>query len=67
MELFESHLLSWILFIPTIAAVIVLFLPGNRVKLIRGFALWASLIPLVLAIYAWLHFDPSINGFLRDI
>ncbi len=63
MELFEAHLLSWILFIPTIAAIIVLFLPGNHVRLIRGFTLGASLIPLVLAFYAWLHFDPSVTGF----
>ena len=63
MDLLEAHLLSWILFTPTIAAVILLFIPGDRVQLIRRLALGASLIPLILSLVAWSQFDPAFNGF----
>ncbi len=63
MDLLEAHLLSWILFTPTIAAVVLLFIPGDRVQLIRRIALVASLIPLILSLHAWLRFDPTVNGF----
>ncbi len=63
MDLLEGHLLSWILFTPTIAAVILLFIPGDRVQLIRRIALGASLIPLILSLAVWIQFDPAVNGF----
>jgi len=63
MEFIYAHLLSLILFIPTLAAVIVLFLPGDKVRLIRWFALGASLIPFALSLLMWTRFQPGTAGF----
>src|SRR5512134_2669820 len=57
MNFIDAHLLSLILFVPAIAAVIMLFLPEGENKLFRWFALGASLIPFVLSLIAWLRFD----------
>lgn len=62
MEYFNTHLLSLILFIPAIAAVIMLFLP-NDARLQRWFAFVASLIPFVLTLVLWSRFDPNATGF----
>lgn len=63
MEFLNTHLLSLILFVPTIAALIMLFLPGGETKLLRWFAFVASLIPFVLTLAAWNNFDPNVPGF----
>jgi NADH-quinone oxidoreductase subunit M len=63
MDFLNTHLLSLILFIPTFAALIMLFLPGEEVKLHRWFAFAVSLIPLGLTIYLWGIFDPNQVGF----
>ncbi|MFN8411449.1 MAG: NADH-quinone oxidoreductase subunit M [Anaerolineales bacterium] len=63
MEFLNSHLLSLILFIPTIAALIMLLLPGEEAKLHRWFAFVASLVPFVLTIILWTSFDPNKTGF----
>src|SRR5688572_7143216 len=63
MNFIDAHLLSLILFVPAIAAVIMLFLPDAENKLIRWVALGASLIPFVLSLVAWFRFDPNQPGF----
>ncbi|MCQ3939360.1 MAG: hypothetical protein DPW18_20290 [Chloroflexi bacterium] len=63
MEFLNTHLLSLILFVPTIAALIMLFLPGSETKLLRWFAFAASLIPFVLTLVLWNNFDPNAAGF----
>ena len=63
MNFIDAHLLSLILFVPAIAAVILLFLPDGEHKLIRWFAFGVSLIPFVLSLVAWLNFDASRPGF----
>ena len=63
MNFIDAHLLSLILFVPAIAAVILLFLPDREHKLIRWFAFGVSLIPFVLSLVAWLNFDASQPGF----
>jgi NADH-quinone oxidoreductase subunit M len=63
MNFIDAHLLSLILFVPAIAAVILLFLPDGEHKLIRWFAFGVSLIPFVLSLVAWLNFDASQPGF----
>jgi NADH-quinone oxidoreductase subunit M len=63
MDFLNTHLLSLILFLPTIAALIMLFLPSNETKLLRWFALSASLIPFVLTLVLWTNFDPNKTGF----
>jgi len=60
---FTDNLLLLILFVPTLAALIILFLPNGENKLFRWFALGASLIPLALSVYAWFSFDANQPGF----
>jgi NADH-quinone oxidoreductase subunit M len=63
MDFISTHLLSLILFLPALAAVIMLFLPKDEIKLLRWFALGASLIPFILSIVLWLRFNPDLPGF----
>lgn len=53
MNFLTDHLLTWILFIPTIGAVLLLFVPGAKVKFIKLASLVISIIPLLLTIYLW--------------
>lgn len=63
MDFLNNHLLSLILFLPTIAALIMLFLPSGETKLLRWFAFATSLIPFVLTLVLWNNFDPNATGF----
>ncbi len=63
MEFINTHLLSLILFFPALAGVVMLFLPREALKLLRAFALLASLVPFVLSVVLWWRFDPGAAGF----
>src|SRR5258706_6813052 len=63
MDFLSNHLLSALLFFPILAALVVLCLPADRVKLIRWTALLASLVPLGLSIWLWILFQPNVAGF----
>ncbi|MEN4013648.1 MAG: NADH-quinone oxidoreductase subunit M [Chloroflexota bacterium] len=58
MGFLDNHLLSLILFLPSAAALVMLFLPKDRLQLLRYFALTASLLPFVLSLLLWARFDP---------
>lgn len=61
MNFIFDNLSTAILFTPTIAALILLFLPREQKDLLRWTAFIASLIPFVLSLVAWATFDKSIN------
>jgi len=63
MELINQHLLSWILFLPTLGAVLLLFVPAQRVKFLRWAALGISLLPLAFSLLAWFNFKMDRGGF----
>ena len=63
MEFLSNHLLSLILFAPTLGAVILLFLPAGRVKLLRWFTFGASLVPFALTLVAAAQFQAGKAGF----
>src|SRR6186997_1179204 len=63
MNFITENLLFLILFTPTIAAVILLLLPGGENKLFHWFAFGASLIPLALSLYLWFNFRTLQPGF----
>ena len=63
MDFFTGHLLSWILFFPTIAALVLLLLPSNRVQFLRWYALAASIVPFILTLIAWGSFQSGQPGF----
>jgi NADH-quinone oxidoreductase subunit M len=67
MNFLDTHLLTLILFIPSLAALLLLLLPSQNLRLLRGFALFASMIPFVLSVYLWLHFDSAKPGFQYEI
>jgi len=56
MDFIATHLLSLILFFPSIAAVVILFLPKDKIKLLRWFAFGSSLLPLGLTLWVWLGY-----------
>jgi len=62
----NSHLLSWIVFVPTIGAVAVLFMPTNR--LVKTVAVAATAVTLLLSLWLfgtfafWEHSDTTIFG-----
>ena len=62
MALLDQNLLTLILFIPTAAAILLLFFPANRPNWIRWSAFVASLIPLALSLVAWARFDPGASA-----
>src|SRR5512142_437235 len=63
MDFLSTHLLSAILFLPAISALILLFLPGNKLGLLRWFALIASLVPFAISLIAWSRFNADATGF----
>jgi len=63
MDFISNHMLTTILLFPVLAAVVILFLPKEEVKVIRWAALLASLIPLALSIWLWMRFDSNAAGF----
>ena len=63
MEWIANHLLTCILFAPTLAAVVLLFVPARQAKLLRGAALAASLVPFVLSLFLWAGFQSGVTGF----
>jgi len=63
MDFISTHLLTTILFFPVLAALAILFIPGDQVKAIRWTALLSSLVPFGLSIWLWLAFNPNIAGF----
>jgi NADH-quinone oxidoreductase subunit M len=58
-----SNILIWILFLPTIAALIMLFLPAGEAKLLRWFTFASSLLPFILTLVLWANFNPNQTGF----
>jgi NADH-quinone oxidoreductase subunit M len=63
MDFLNTHLLTLILFIPALSAVILFFLPGDKLKLLRWFSLGVSLLPFILSIVLWFRFQPDKSGF----
>jgi NADH-quinone oxidoreductase subunit M len=63
MDFLNAHLLSLILFTPAISGIVLLFLPKDQTRLLRGFALAASLVPFVFSLNVWLHFNADAAGF----
>ena len=63
MEFINTYLLSLILFLPALVALVIFFLPGNEMKLIRWTALIGSLLPLALSLVLWFSFNSTVDGF----
>ena len=63
MNIISNNLLTLILFLPILAALVLLILPSEKKGLIRWTAFIGSLLPLALALVLWLRFEPGDPGF----
>ncbi len=63
MDFVTDHVLSLILFTPTAAALVLLLVPRQQVRLIRWIAFLASLVPLGLSLWLWLSHLPGQPGY----
>lgn len=61
-DFFSHHLLSLILFAPALAAALLFLLP-DRERILKSFAVIASLVPLGLSIAVWIGYDGAAAGF----
>ncbi|GAB4523614.1 MAG: NADH-quinone oxidoreductase subunit M [Anaerolineales bacterium] len=63
MDFIANHLLTFILFLPALGALVMLFLPSEPKGLHRWMALITSLLTLALALVLWMRFDRGVAGF----
>ncbi len=67
MAFIENNLLSLILLFPTVAALGLLLIPKGEERVIKWTALIMSLVPLVLSLFLWFNFDPTLPGFQYEV
>ncbi len=58
-----DNVLTWITFLPVIAAVAILFVPQTSKNLVRSIAAVFTGLQLVLAIWIYMNFDAAASGF----
>jgi NADH-quinone oxidoreductase subunit M len=63
MDFVLDNILVLILFVPTLVAVVLFFLPRQEKALLRWTTFLGSLIPLALSILLWLNFEAGAKGF----
>jgi len=63
MTFLQEHVLSLILFTPTLGAAGLFLIRRDRDATLRAVALAASLVPLALSLWLWSRFDPGAPGY----
>ena len=63
MDFILNHLLTYVLFIPTAAALVLFLIPASSEKFIRWTAFGASIITFLVSLIVWLRFIPAQSGF----
>jgi NADH-quinone oxidoreductase subunit M len=63
MDFINNHLLTLILFIPSLAAALLLLIPHAKTSFYRWTALIASLIPFVFSLVLWFRFEAGGEAF----
>jgi len=58
-----EHLLSWITFFPLVGVIVILFLPGTRVRAIHVVSVIATAIPLLLSVPLLIGFNSGMGSF----
>jgi NADH-quinone oxidoreductase subunit M len=59
MDFIANHLLTFILFTPAAAALVLLILPTRQPGVYRWVAFGASLLPLIFTLVVWFNFNPN--------
>ncbi|MBM4117633.1 NADH-quinone oxidoreductase subunit M, partial [bacterium] len=55
----DSWILTWLVFLPVLAAPALFLLPGGRPQLARTWTLLVTTATFVLSLHLWFHFDPA--------
>jgi len=63
MNLIFDHLLTLILFTPTLVALVLLLMPKDEKAVLRWVALVGSFVPLILTLVLWFNFQNGQPGF----
>ncbi len=63
MNFITEHILSFILFLPMAAALVIFLLLKEDTRQLRLYAFMSSLLPFMMAIYVWAYFQPGQSGF----
>ncbi|MCV9387273.1 complex I subunit 4 family protein [Reichenbachiella ulvae] len=58
-----DHILSWLIFVPLLAAGIMLFVPRDKAQLFKIIALAATAVELVLSLVLLAGFDKGLEGY----
>ena len=56
-------LLLWVIFLPLIGVLVLVFIPSWNYKLIRSVALNISVITFLVSLLLWIYFDNSTTKF----
>ncbi|HEY9012242.1 MAG TPA: NADH-quinone oxidoreductase subunit M [Devosia sp.] len=59
----SANLLTVITFLPTVGALLLLFVPGRSLSAIRWISLLVTLVTFGLSLWLWAQFDPATTGF----
>ena len=59
----SANLLTVITFLPTVGALLLLFVPGRSETAIRWISLIVTLATFGLSLWLWAQFDPTKSGF----
>jgi len=59
----ESSILSWMVFFPLVGMVLIAMMPSKMTNVIKGIAVGATFIPLLLAVCLFTRFDRGEAGF----
>ena len=62
-----EHILSWIIWLPVIGIVVILFIPREKETLIKMTAAGATGIQLLLAMLLWSNFDSQTINFSTQL
>jgi NADH-quinone oxidoreductase subunit M len=57
----SSWLLTWMIFAPLLGALVILLLPGTQAQTMRWIALATAAVPMVMAVWLYLHYDRSFS------
>ena len=61
-----GHILSWVIYLPALAALALLLIPRASDKAVRQVAFWASLLTFILSLQLAYRFDASQGGMQFD-
>jgi NADH:ubiquinone oxidoreductase subunit 4 (subunit M) len=58
-----NNIFSYIVLLPVIGSLLLIFIPSSRTSLIRSIGLGTSLLTFTLSLFLWVWFDQSISKF----